>query len=64
MLTVELAGEQPDRTRPTFVEYSCGTGRVLAACQCFHDQDGSGRGSMMDPLITYAAEREWYSAKK
>ncbi len=53
--------EQP---RPTFIEYACGKGRVIAACQCFHDQDGSGRGPLMPTVISYAAEREWFSPKK
>jgi hypothetical protein len=47
--------------KPTFVEYSYGAGRVLAACQCFHDQDHSGRGPMMRTLVTYAADRHWYA---
>jgi hypothetical protein len=53
----------PDKEKPTFVEYPCGTGRVIAACQCFHDQDGSGRGAWMKPLIKYAMDRQWYAAK-
>jgi len=50
--------------KPTFIEYACGRGRVIAACQCFHDQDGSGRGPLMPTVISYAAEREWFSPTK
>ena len=48
-----------DLSKPTFVEYSYGKGRVLAAAQCFHDQDGSGRGPLMPTLLKYAAARQW-----
>jgi hypothetical protein len=64
MLMTETAGEQPALDRPTFVEYRYGKGRVLAACQCFHDRDKSGRGPLMPALLSYAAERDWYGAKK
>ena len=64
VLVAEMTGDAPDPARPTFVEYACGSGRVLAACQCFHDQDNSGRGVLMDSLISYAAEREWFAPKK
>ncbi len=53
-----------EEPKPTFVEYACGKGRVIAACQCFHDQDRSGRGPLMPTVISYAAEREWFSPKK
>jgi hypothetical protein len=53
-----------EEPKPTFIEYACGRGRVIAACQCFHDQDGSGRGPLMPTVISYAAEREWFSPKK
>jgi RNA polymerase sigma factor (sigma-70 family) len=64
ILVTEIAGGQPASDRPTFVEYRHGKGRVLAACQCFHDRDKSGRGVLMPTLISYAAEKEWYLPKK
>ena len=64
VLAAETVDGQADATKPTFVEYSYGAGRVIAACQCFHDQDRSGRGVLMPPLLTYAAEKKWYVAKK
>jgi len=64
VLVAEMSGDQPVLDMPTFVEYSSGAGRVIAACQCFHDQDNSGRGPLMDTVLSYAAEREWYSRKK
>ena len=64
VLVTEVPGGQQAASRPTFIEYSCGSGRVIAACQCFHDQDGSGRGVLMDSALTYASEREWYAPKK
>lgn len=51
-----------DMSKPTFVEYSYGKGRVLAAAQCFHDQDGSGRGPLMPTLLKYAAARQWVTS--
>ena len=63
-LATETAGDQPALDRPTFAEYSVGKGRVIAACQCFHDRDRSGRGILMPSLLSYAAEKEWYAAKK
>jgi hypothetical protein len=48
---------------PTFVEYSYGSGRVIAACQCFHDRDGSGRGPLMATAIEYAAVKRWFLPK-
>ncbi len=50
--------------KPTFVEYASGKGRVLAACQCFHDQDNAGRGPLMPTLLTYAGERKWFTPSK
>jgi hypothetical protein len=50
--------------QPEASEYACGSGRVIAACQCFHDQDGSGRGPLMPTMMSYAAERELFSPKK
>jgi hypothetical protein len=62
-LVAETVDGQADLTKPTFVEYAHGAGRVIAACQCFHDQDRSGRGPMMDTLIQYAAGRKWFAKK-
>jgi RNA polymerase sigma factor (sigma-70 family) len=64
VLAAETVDGQADREKPTFVEYKYGAGRVIAACQCFHDQDRSGRGVLMPTLLSYAAERKWYSPKK
>jgi RNA polymerase sigma factor (sigma-70 family) len=64
VLVTETTDGEADRSKPTFVEYACGTGRVIAACQCFHDQDRSGRGPLMETLIAYAVEKKWFSAKK
>jgi hypothetical protein len=50
---------EADEDRPTFIEYSSGKGRVIAACQCFHDQ--SGRGPLMKTLVSYAMARKWFS---
>jgi len=52
-----------DAGKPTFVEYSYGKGRVIAACQCFHDRDGSGRGPLMPAVLTYAMAGNWYSPR-
>jgi CubicO group peptidase (beta-lactamase class C family) len=59
ILAVESKGNETFRDRPTFVEYSHGKGRVLAACQCFHDVDNSGRGPLMATVLDYAAARSW-----
>ena len=64
ILATEMADGQPSVDKPTFVEYAHGAGRVIAACQCFHDQDGSGRGILMETAINYALEKQWYSPKK
>jgi hypothetical protein len=64
VLAAESVNEEPALDKPTFVEYAHGTGRVIAACQCFHDQDRSGRGILMETVITYAAEKKWFSPKK
>ena len=64
VLVTEMAGEEAATDRPTFVEYGYGKGRVIAACQCFHDQDGSGRGRLMETVLSYAAEKEWFSPGK
>ena len=64
VLVTETTDGQADTNKPTFIEYKHGAGRVIAACQCFHDQDRSGRGPLMETLIDYATERKWYSPKK
>jgi hypothetical protein len=64
VLATEMDAAQPLPDKPTFVEYSHGAGRVIAACQCFHDQDGSGRGILMETTISYAAEKQWFSPSK
>ncbi len=51
-----------DPAKPTYVEYDYGSGHVIAACQCFHDRDGSHRGTLMPAAITYAMGRSWYKA--
>lgn len=63
ILVVETVEGKADTGKPTFAEYTYGAGRVLAACQCFHDRDGSGRGPLMETLLDYAAERQWFSQK-
>jgi len=50
-----------DMGKPTFVEYSYGKGHIIAAAQCFHDKDGSGRGPLMITLLKYAAARTWFT---
>jgi len=64
VLAAEMAAGQitADMSKPTFVEYAYGKGRVIAAAQCFHDQDTSGRGPLMATLLKYAAAKEWLSA--
>ena len=64
VLVTETTDGQADTNKPTFIEYKHGAGRVIAACQCFHDQDNSGRGPLMETLLDYASERKWYSPKK
>jgi hypothetical protein len=64
VLATEMKDGKPVLDRPTFVEYAHGAGRVVAACQCFHDQDGSGRGILMETTINYAMENRWYSPKR
>ena len=53
ILAIEAAGTDTYTDRPTFIEYTYGKGRVIAASQCFHDQDGSGRGPLMESIISY-----------
>ncbi len=57
VLAVESKGSERFDDRPTFVEYAHGQGRVIAACQCFHDQDNSGRGALMATVLDYAAAK-------
>jgi hypothetical protein len=64
VLATEMAEGKPLADRPTFIEYSVGAGRVIAAAQCFHDRDNSGRGILMETTISYAAEKKWYAPKK
>lgn len=64
ILAAEMVDGQVALDKPTFVEYRYGAGRVIAACQCFHDQDGSGRGILMETVINYAAEKKWFVARK
>lgn len=59
VLAVESKGSDTFKDRPTFVEYTHGKGRVIAACQCFHDQDRSGRGPLMATVLDYAATKSW-----
>ena len=59
VLAVESKGAETFKNRPTFVEYTHGKGRVIAACQCFHDQDNSGRGPWMATLLDYVAAKSW-----
>ena len=60
VLATEVNGPAADIAHPTFVEYAEGSGRIIAACQCFHDQDGSGRGPMMNTVLAYAAVKQWF----
>ena len=63
VLAVESKGSERFNDRPTFVEYTHGQGRVIAACQCFHDQDNSGRGVLMATALEYAAAKTWVAGK-
>ena len=60
VLATEGTNDQAVASQPTFAEYASGKGRVLAACQCFHDRDNSGRGPLMQTVLSYANERKWY----
>lgn len=62
VLAVESKGNDRAKDRPTFVEYPHGQGRVIAACQCFHDSDNSGRGPLMATVLDYAAAKSWMPA--
>ncbi len=59
LLAVEANGKDTFTDRPTFIEYSYGKGRVIAASQCFHDKDRSGRGPLMESVISYALTKSW-----
>jgi beta-lactamase regulating signal transducer with metallopeptidase domain len=63
VIAAELVSDQlaDDLRKPTYVEYAFGAGRVIAACQCFHDQDGSHRGPLMPAVVKYAMAREWFA---
>jgi RNA polymerase sigma factor (sigma-70 family) len=60
ILAVEGTNDVAATSRPTFAEYPSGKGRVIAAGQCFHDRDGSGRGPLMDSVLKYATGKKWY----
>jgi hypothetical protein len=49
-----------DKAKPTYIEYAHGKGRIIAACQCFHDRDGSERGPLMPAVLKYASTAKWY----
>jgi hypothetical protein len=59
--TVTTDGSTADKAKPTYVEYPYGKGRIIAACQCFHDQDESGRGPLMPAALSYAMKGKWHS---
>jgi hypothetical protein len=63
LVTVMKDDTTPDTAKPTYIEYAHGKGRIIAACQCFHDQDESGRGPLMPAVLTYAMAGKWYSPK-
>lgn len=60
ILAVEMTNGTPTLDRPTFIEYPLGSGRIIAACQCFHSQDRSNRGPLMPALLGYAAVKQWF----
>jgi len=64
VLVAESTDGQADTNKPTFIEYAHGAGRVIAACQCFHDRDGSGRGPLMETVIDYASEKKWFTRRE
>lgn len=64
ILAVEMTNGTPTLDHPTFIEYPFGSGRIIAACQCFHSQDGSHRGPLMPALLSYAAVKRWFSPEK
>ncbi len=64
-LVLATEGDDESNTnRATFIEYASGAGRVIAACQCFHDRDRSGRGPLMQTVLSYATEKKWFTPKK
>jgi CubicO group peptidase (beta-lactamase class C family) len=54
ILAAEAEESESLNDRPTFIEYTYDKGRVIAASQCFHDRDDSGRGPLMESVISYA----------
>jgi hypothetical protein len=56
--------DESNTNKATFIEYASGAGRVIAACQCFHDRDRSGRGPLMQTVLSYATEKKWFTPKK
>ena len=63
LVTVSNGSRAADKEKPTYVEYAHGRGRVIAACQCFHDRDKSGRGPLMPAALTYAMGGKWHAQK-
>ena len=63
LATVSNGSGTADKSKPTYVEYKYGKGRIIAACQCFHDRDESGRGPLMPAALSYAMGAKWYSPK-
>jgi RNA polymerase sigma factor (sigma-70 family) len=64
-LVLATEGDDESNTnKATFIEYASGAGRVIAACQCFHDRDRSGRGPLMQTVLSYATEKKWFEPKK
>ena len=59
ILAVEAEGTDTFKDRPTFIEYPYGEGQVIAASQCLHDRDSSGRGPLMESVISYALTKSW-----
>ena len=64
LVLVTEGGDESNTNNATFIEYASGAGRVIAACQCFHDRDRSGRGPLMETVLSYAAEKKWFTPKK
>ena len=57
ILAAESEGDAISAERPTFIEYDYSKGYIIAGLQCFHDRDGSGRGPLMESVISYALNR-------
>jgi hypothetical protein len=60
LATVSNGAGVADKSKPTYIEYQYGKGRVIAACQCFHDRDESGRGPLMPASLSYALSGKWH----